>query len=108
MPWRPGGRAVLGHPLSNERIGGGDGFLPWRFARPHRRHRFVPLSNAGDELDRLVKWQDRSDSSSRSTRTLSELPSALDPLESPSLARKLGPIHCPKSEDMTTTLPAQM
>ena len=82
-----GRESGMGHPLSNERIGGGDGFLPWRFARPHRRHRFVPLSDAGDELDRLMKWQDRSDSSSRSTRTLSELPRPLDPLESPSLAR---------------------
>src|SRR5260370_35395312 len=84
--WKPvvaAGRAVLGAPLSNDRIGGDDGFLAWRFARPHRRHRFVPLSNAGDELDRLVKWQNRSDSSSRSKRTLSELPRPLTPLNHP-------------------------
>ena len=31
--------------LSNEMMGGRAGLLPWRFARPHRCHRFVPLSN---------------------------------------------------------------
>jgi hypothetical protein len=94
--WRPGGRAVLGHPLSSERIGGGDGFLPWRFARPHRRHRFVPLSNAGDELDRLVKWHKSLGQQLEINENPVGAPSALDPLESPSLARELGPIRLSK------------
>ena len=82
-----GRESVLGHPLSNEGIGGGDGFLPWRFARPHRRHRFVPLSNAGDELDRLVKWHRSLGQQLEINENPVGAPSALDPLASRSLVR---------------------
>lgn len=90
-----GRRSGIGDTLSDERMGAVTDFFLGGSLAPSV-HRFVPLSNPPRNSNRLVNWRKSLGQQLEINENPVGAPFGLDPLESPPLARSLGPIRLPK------------